>query len=89
MNTEQDNVNPSHYANFKVSPIDLIESYKMDFLTGNVVKYTARAEHKNGDEDLRKALWYLMRKLGCPKSRIQEITDESKGWHGNPEGDNS
>lgn len=31
------------------------------FHAGNVVKYVARYEHKNGVEDLKKARWYLDR----------------------------
>lgn len=32
----------------------------MTFNAGNAVKYVYRAEHKNGDEDLKKARWYLI-----------------------------
>lgn len=73
---QADPVNPSHYNKFEVSPIDLIEAYDLDFCDGNVVKYVARAEHKNGDEDRYKALWYLLKKLGLPKSSCESITTE-------------
>lgn len=75
-----DNVNPSHYKDFKVTPVDLIEAYQMDFNSGNVIKCTARAPHKNKHEDLRKALWYLLRLVGFPKQRIEEITTEAKEY---------
>lgn len=68
-------VNPGHYASHKVSPIDLISDYGLGFALGNVIKYTARADEKNGREDLLKALWYLLFELGMPKEQIVEITE--------------
>jgi hypothetical protein len=69
-------VNPSHYKSHAVSPIDLIEDYKLGFCAGNVIKYVARSKEKNGREDLCKALWYLLKELGVPQERIVEITKE-------------
>lgn len=31
----------------------------MNFQLGNAMKYIWRAEHKNGIEDIKKAIWYL------------------------------
>lgn len=60
--TEKDNVNhPSHYNAGNIEVIDAIEDWKLNFHAGNVVKYVARYEHKNGIEDLKKARWYLDR----------------------------
>lgn len=69
-------INPSHYQQFDVSPIDLIRAYNLNFSDGNVVKYISRAEHKNGREDRLKALWYLLEGLGCSKEQIKTITEE-------------
>ena len=62
-----DNVNhPSHYTEGKIECIDYIEDkltpeeYR-GYIKGNVLKYITREKHKNGDEDLRKAKWYLDR----------------------------
>lgn len=71
-----DPVNPGHYKNFDVSPIDLIKAYNLDFCDGNVVKYVARADHKNGDEDRYKALWYLLCKLGLPDKQCEGYTKQ-------------
>jgi hypothetical protein len=50
---------PDHY-NKGIETIDYIESWSMDFSTGNVVKYVTRAKHKDKPlEDLKKAKWYL------------------------------
>ena len=61
-----DNVNsPSHYNQGKYEVIDVIEDWDLDFHLANAIKYIARAEHKgNFEEDIKKAIWYLNRKLG-------------------------
>ncbi len=76
MNDEsRDPVNhPPHYTTGGVEVIDAIEAWKLCFHLGNVVKYVARAEHKGKQlEDLKKAPWYLNRKIeqlekACPQS---------------------
>jgi len=65
-----DNVNhPSHYTTGKIECIDYIRDKLTDaefrgYIKGNVIKYLTREKHKNGDEDLRKAEWYLHRLTG-------------------------
>lgn len=76
---DNDPVNhPSHYTQYKgLEVIDLVE--QMNFNSGNVVKYVARAGFKDRDkhiQDLEKAKWYLERE-------IERVSFES-GW-GNPE----
>lgn len=58
-----DAINPSHYKfdDDVIECIDYIESHAFDFVEGNVIKYVTRYQHKNGVEDLKKALWYLDR----------------------------
>lgn len=77
---KNDAVNPTHYADHAVAPIDLIASYGMAdaFCRGNVIKYLSRAGEKNGREDDLKALWYLLYLLNVPQDRIKEITKEIK-----------
>jgi hypothetical protein len=61
----EDKSNPQHYKN-KVTPIDIIEMYDLNFSLGNVIKYVLRAGKKEGEsdmDDLNKALWYLNREL--------------------------
>ena len=61
----KDATNPDYYKNKPIEIIDCIASitYGKDgfggFLVGQVVKYVARYNEKNGLEDLRKASWYL------------------------------
>lgn len=57
---------PLHYGG-KEDPyeaIKVVEAWALDFHLGNVVKYVSRAG-KKGDalEDLKKARWYLDRKI--------------------------
>lgn len=55
-----DNVNhPKHYKQHP-SGIECIEITRwMNFNLGNAFKYIWRTDHKNGVEDLRKAIWYI------------------------------
>lgn len=41
----------------KIECIDVTRH--MNFNLGNALKYIWRSEHKNGTEDIRKAIWYL------------------------------
>jgi len=57
-------VGGDHYMNMGVQPWRAMESWMTDeqligFMMGNVIKYVARWQEKNGLEDLRKASHYL------------------------------
>lgn len=59
-----DPVNPVHYQGDYVMRV--IEDFGLDFCAGQVVKYVLRAGRKDGEsdlQDLRKAQWYLQRKI--------------------------
>ena len=54
---------PSHY-NQGNETIEYIESWSMNYNTGNVIKYVTRAGYKDNQlEDLKKAMWYLQREI--------------------------
>ena len=59
----RDSVNhPAHYQSERgVECIAVAEC--LGFNLGNAVKYLWRHKHKNGPEDLQKAVWYLEREL--------------------------
>lgn len=87
---EQNAVNhPPHYNAGRFEVIDVIEDWKLSFNLGNAVKYIARAEHKGrAVEDLKKALWYLIREIAKREPQLaQQLTPEqidlaeSRGWH--------
>ncbi len=59
---------PQHYggADNPYEAIRVIEAWRLDFCTGNAVKYIARAGKKDlrkEVEDLRKAAWYIERRI--------------------------
>lgn len=55
---------PSHYNQGRIEVIEVIEDWNLDFHLGNTVKYIARSPHKGRTlEDLKKAAWYLNRKI--------------------------
>ena len=55
---------PKHYNMGKYEAIDVIEDWQLNFNLGNTVKYISRAGHKdNIIQDLKKALWYLIREI--------------------------
>ena len=55
---------PNHYNKGKIEVIDFIEDQELNFCLGNVVKYVCRLGLKDEDQqELQKALWYLMREL--------------------------
>jgi len=60
--------NPLHYggADNPYEAIKVIEAWGLDFHLGNTVKYISRAGKKETDkelQDLKKALWYLQRRI--------------------------
>ncbi len=69
VNMEKEMVkNPIHYGGVDnvYEAIKVIEAWDLDFHLGNTVKYISRAGKKDTDkeiQDLKKALWYLERKI--------------------------
>jgi hypothetical protein len=55
---------PPHYNSGKYEVIDVIEDWGLGFCLGNALKYIGRYKHKDKPlEDLKKAKWYLNRKI--------------------------
>lgn len=57
-------IHPNHYNYGKCETYNILEMFLSDeefkgFLKGNVIKYLHRFEHKNGEEDLKKAKAYI------------------------------
>lgn len=76
---------PAHYggADNPYEAIKVIEAWGLDFCLGNSVKYISRAGKKPGEhelDDLKKALWYLLRRIGQLERRAintgDMVTDE-------------
>lgn len=53
---------PSRYSSMSIEPIDVIESWGLNFSLGCALKYIARLGKKdNPVQELEKAIWYLER----------------------------
>lgn len=71
---------PSHYTTGGIECIDYIQEKLTPeefrgYIKGNVIKYLTREQHKNGDEDIRKAQWYLNR-LADTLTKKEETNNE-------------
>lgn len=54
----------NHYKQFKgYEPWDVITAWNLGYLEGTALKYIARWQHKNGIEDLQKAIHFLQKKV--------------------------
>lgn len=65
---------PSHYTDGKIEVIDYIEDKQLGYHLGNAVKYISRAGKKDPSkttEDLKKAIWYIDRKI----KKLESETD--------------
>lgn len=62
-----DDINhPPHYNTGKIEVIEFIEDQKLDYHSGNAIKYICRAGRKDKTktiEDLEKAIWYIRRRI--------------------------
>lgn len=82
---KKDNINhPSHYESS--TSLECIEAMEIafgrqaviDFCKCNAFKYIWRYKHKNGKEDLEKALWYCDKTIilqDCEDEQIAKIID--------------
>lgn len=52
-------VGGAHYKSMAIQPAEFIQRNSLGWCEGNVVKYVCRHQHKNGAQDLRKAIHYL------------------------------
>ena len=62
-----DMINPSHYSNMKISPIEYVEANPhLTWSLSNAIKYISRAGLKPNNsrlQDMKKALWYLQHEI--------------------------
>ena len=71
---------PDHYKSGKYEVIDIIDEFTKDLsgteavCTANAIKYILRWKKKNGVQDLKKAVWYLMH-------MIDRFADEEREDH--------
>lgn len=49
----------NHYKDMAIQPSEFIFKNQLNWLEGNIIKYTCRHSRKNGMQDLEKARHYL------------------------------
>ncbi len=75
--TEQDQVTPDYYKGDTV--LTFIETFNLNFSLGSVIKYVARAGHKDDRLiDLKKARTYLDREIMREEIERRKDDPESK-----------
>lgn len=61
---------PAHYQQ-GIEPIEVIESWELNFSLGNAIKYILRSPYKGKQiEDLEKARWYIDREINRLKDEM-------------------
>ena len=53
-------VGGKHYRNMKIQPAEFINENKLLFAEGNAIKYICRHSIKGKEEDVKKAIHYLI-----------------------------
>lgn len=60
----------NHYKQFKgLEPWDVITYWGLGYLDGTALKYIARWKHKNGVEDLKKAIHFLQKTIEVEEAK--------------------
>lgn len=59
MKASEQQIGGNHYKEFAIQPTEFIAKNNIGFIEGNVIKYVCRHKHKNGKEDIEKAIHYL------------------------------
>lgn len=76
---------PAHYKSKNgMEVIDVIEAFTSELKgieatdTGNIIKYICRWKHKNGLQDLEKAMWYLSHLINHIKNADKNKEKENR-----------
>jgi hypothetical protein len=63
-------VGGDHYKDNTIQVWDAIHDWGLGYFSGNVIKYVARHQKKNGIEDLKKARHYLDKLIAMAQKKI-------------------
>jgi len=78
----QKQVGGSHYKNFAIQPVEFITANNLGYIEGNVIKYICRHEHKNGRQDLEKAIHYIEMLMDLKYPQPPELEGEQHSFEG-------
>jgi hypothetical protein len=76
-NTLDIQVGGNHYKDCKIQPIEFIHANKLDFISGNIVKYASRHKRKNKDEDIKKIIHYALLSLSLDYGYDSEMINNT------------
>lgn len=63
-----------HYRHYKIQPVEYILANNLNWCEANVIKYVTRHRHKNGKQDIEKAIHMLRVLLELEYPDIAEDT---------------
>ena len=71
-------IQPAHYAQYAVEPIEFIMVNDMDFWRGNVIKYVSRAGSKmyDGQDEIQSEITDLCKAIRYCEMRINMLNEE-------------
>ena len=72
MSANDKQVGGDHYKSTVIQPWDYIVANKLDFFSGNVIKYVTRFAEKGGVTDLKKAQHYLEKLIELQETKTWE-----------------
>lgn len=62
----------NHYKQFTgFEPWDVVVAWNLGYLEGTALKYIARWRHKNGVEDLKKAIHFLQKAVEVEEAAVE------------------
>ena len=68
-------ISGDHYKQFKgMEPWDVITAWGLGYLDGTALKYIARWKHKNGIEDLKKAIHFLQKTIEVEEAKANGVS---------------
>ena len=71
----------SHYKQFEeLQPWDVITKWNLGYLDGTALKYIARWRHKNGIEDLKKAIHFLQKTIEEEEKKQNEFNRNTDNY---------
>jgi hypothetical protein len=69
----------NHYTVGTLDALAVIEDWNLDFVSGSILKYLQRQEHKGQQEqDRLKILWYAAYLVTCSREYADRVVNDAK-----------
>lgn len=76
MSANDTQVGGTHYKQHTIQPWDAVLDWGLGFFDGNIIKYIARWQHKDGLKDLYKARHYLDKLIEVEEAKIPTLVEK-------------